>query len=209
MRFSHAPRESFEATSRWLGPALLDHVRAGDAVLMIYANDPDLLGGRDPEQIAMVQLATARAFGPFRDLIAKNAANWTIVAAASAAWARKVFPEAAPDVALARLWDAIASLCRLDHPDPTAAWRAHLAALDARKDHLNARRYSALLYTGPGTTLTVGLPDQHVWVTGRRRAATASSLRPTCRPRKSSRCPTKIASTASCRRPSRSAMAAP
>ena len=165
-RISHAPRDSFEATSRWLGPALLDHVRVGDAVLMIYANDPDLLGGRDPEQITMVQLATARAFRPFRDLIAKNATNWTIVAAASAAWARKVFPEAAPDLALARLWDAIASLCRLDHPDPTAAWRTHLAALDARKDRLNARRYSALLYTGPGTSLTIGLPDRHVWVTG-------------------------------------------
>jgi aminopeptidase len=133
---------------------------------MIYANDPDLLGGRDPEQISLVQLATARAFRPFRDLLAKNTTNWTIVAAASAAWARKVFPEAAPDVALARLSDAIASLCRLDHPDPTAAWRAHLAALDARKDRLNARRYSALLYTGPGTSLTIGLPDRHVWVTG-------------------------------------------
>jgi len=170
-RFSHAPRDSFEATSRWLGPALLDHVRAGDAVLLIYANDPDLLGGRDAEQITMVQLATARAFRPFRDLIAKNATNWTIVAAASAAWARRVFPEVAPEVALARLWDAIASLCRLDHPDPTAAWRAHLAVLDARKDRLNARRYSALLYTGPGTNLTIGLPDRHVWVTGQSTSA--------------------------------------
>lgn len=168
VRFSHAPRDSFEATSRWLGPALLDHVRAGDAVLMIYANDPDLLRGRDPEQIAMVQLANARAFRPFRDLLAKKATNWTIAAAASAAWARKVFPEAAPDVALARLWDAIASLCRLDHPDPAAAWRAHLAALGARKDRLNARPYSALIYTGPGTSLTIGLPDRHVWVGGQR-----------------------------------------
>jgi aminopeptidase len=165
-RFDRAPRDSFEVTSRWLGPALLDHARAGDAVLSIYANDPDLLGGRDPEQIAMVQLATARAFRPFRDLIAKNATNWTIVAAGSAAWARKVFPEAEPDAALARLWDAIAALCRLDHPDPTAAWRAHLAALDARRDRLNARRYSALVYTGPGTSLTIGLPEGHVWVSG-------------------------------------------
>ena len=191
VRFSHAPRDSFEATSRWLGPALLDHVRAGDAVLIIYANDPDLLGGHDPEQITMVQLATSRAFGPFRDLIAKNATNWTIVAAASAAWARKVFPEVAPDVALARLWDAIASLCRLNHPDPTAAWRAHLAALDARKDHLNARRYSALLYTGPGTTLTIGLPDRHVWVTGQSTSGNRILFAANCRPRKSSRCPTR------------------
>ena len=165
-RFSHAPRDSFEATSRWLGPALLDHVRAGDAVLSIFANDPDLLGGRDPDRIAMVQLATARAFRPFRELVGKNATNWTIVAAPSPAWARKVFPEAALDVALARLWDAIASLCRLDSADPTAAWRAHLAALDARKDRLNGRRYSALVYTGPGTNLTIGLPERHVWVTG-------------------------------------------
>ena len=169
-RFSHAPRGSFGETSRWLGPALLDHVRAGDAVLSIYANDPDLLAGRDPEQITAVQLATARACRPFRDLIGRNASNWTIVAAPSAPWARKVFPEAAPDVALARLWDAIAAACRLDHPDPTAAWRPHLAALDARKDRLNARRYSALLYTGPGTSLIVGLPDRHMWVSGQSRS---------------------------------------
>jgi aminopeptidase len=171
VRFSHAPRQSLEAASRWLAPALLDHVRTGDAVLSIYANDPDLLGRCDPEQISMVQLATARAFRPFRDLLSKNATNWTIVAAASAAWARKVFPGATPEVALERLWDAIASLCRLDSPDPTAAWRAHLAALDARKDRLNARRYSALLYTGPGTNLTIGLPDRHVWVTGQSTSA--------------------------------------
>lgn len=169
-RFSHALRDSFGETSRWLGPALLDHVRAGDAVASIYANDPDLLAGRDPDLITAVQLATARACRPFRDLIGRNASNWTIVAAASAPWARKVFPGAAPDVALARLWDAIAAACRLDHPDPTAAWRTHLAALDARKDRLNARRYSALLYTGPGTSLTVGLPDRHVWVSGQSRS---------------------------------------
>lgn len=208
-RFSHAPRDSFEAASRWLGPALLDHVRAGDAVLFIYANDPDLLGGRDPEQITMVQLATARAFRPFRDLLTRNATNWTIVAAASAAWARKVFPEAEPDAALARLWDAIASACRLDHPDPTAAWRAHLAALDARKDRLNARRYSALLYTGPGTNLTIGLPDRHVWVTGQSTSGNGILFTANLPTEEVFTIPTRIAPTASCRRPRPSAMAAP
>jgi len=166
VRFSHAPRDSFEATSRWLGPALLEHARAGDAVLLIFANDPDLLGGCDPGDISKVQLATARACRPFRDVIAKNATNWTVIAAASHAWAGKVFPGSAPDVALARLWDAIASLCRLDRPDPSAAWRSHLAELDAQKERLNERRYSALVYTGPGTDLTIGLPNRHLWVSG-------------------------------------------
>src|SRR5262245_35683770 len=165
-RFRLAPGDSFDATSRWLGPGLLEHVHAGDAVLMIYANDPDLLEGHDPQGITAVQQATARAVRPFRDLISQNATNWTIVAAGCAAWARKVFPECETDAALERLWEAIARLCRLDRPDPTAAWRAHLADLDARKDRLNARRYAALTYTGPGTTLTVGLPDGHIWGSG-------------------------------------------
>src|SRR6266513_1487931 len=42
-RFRLAPPDSFDETSRWLGGVLLQHVEAGDAVLSIYANDPDLL----------------------------------------------------------------------------------------------------------------------------------------------------------------------
>ena len=165
-RFRLAPRESFDETSRWLGGALLQHVEAGDAVLSIYANDPDLLKDEDPAHIALVQRATARGARPFRDCISRNATNWTIIAAAASEWARKVFPESQPDVALARLWATIARLCRLDESDPTAAWRTHLAALDARKDRLNRRRYRALRYAGPETNLTIGLPDRHVWVSG-------------------------------------------
>jgi aminopeptidase len=44
-----------------------------------------------------------------------------------------------------------------------AAWRAHIAALEARCARLNARQFAALRFTGPGTDLTVGLPEGHVW----------------------------------------------
>ena len=43
-RFDHAPRDSFGATSRWLGPALLEHARAGDAVLLISARRAFVVG---------------------------------------------------------------------------------------------------------------------------------------------------------------------
>ena len=42
-RFRHAPRDSFSNFSAWLPGALGEHVRAGHAVLSVYANDPDLL----------------------------------------------------------------------------------------------------------------------------------------------------------------------
>src|SRR4029079_7152016 len=32
---------------------------------------------------------------------------------------------------------------------------------------LNTKRYTALKYRGPGTNLTIGLPDGHRWVSGR------------------------------------------
>ena len=166
-RFEHAPSESFALFSDWLPRALVDHVEHDHAVLSVYANDPDQLKDQNPERITAVQQATARAVRQFREHISRNQINWTVVAAAGTRWAAKVFPNLTPDTQVPRLWDAIGTLCRLDRPDPIAAWEHHLASLASRRDFLNARRYTALKYSGPGTSLTLGLPDGHVWVAGR------------------------------------------
>jgi aminopeptidase len=78
-----------------------------------------------------------------------------------------VFPDLPAAERVPRLWDAIGEMCRLDRPDPIAAWERHLADLAARRDDLNRRRYRALNYKGPGTELTIGLPEGHTWVSGR------------------------------------------
>lgn len=166
-RFREAPRGSCEEFSAWLPKALVDHVESGQTILSISANDPDLLKDAPPELVGVAQQAAARAVRPFRELISRNRTNWAVVAAASPPWAARVFPDLRPDEQLSRLWAAIERLCRLDHPDPIAAWEAHLAALAARRDLLNNQRYSALRYAGPGTDLTIGLPAGHVWVSGR------------------------------------------
>lgn len=177
-RLRLAPRDSFDEFSRWLPDALLAHAEAGDAVLSIYANDPDLLKNEDPPLVSAVAQATARAVRPFRDRISRNATNWTVVAAAAPTWAAKVFPEAGERDSVQQLWSAIARLCRLDAPDPVAAWRTHLEALSGRKDQLNERRYSALKYSGPGTDLTIGLPDEHLWVSGQSTSASGILFAP-------------------------------
>jgi aminopeptidase len=165
-RFRHGPRESFDEFSRWLPQALAEHADAGDAILSVYANDPDQLKGEDPQRISALQQSTARAVRPFRERISRNDTNWSVVAAAAPSWARRVFPGLDDEAATARLWETIGRLCRLDQPDPVAAWRAHLGALTLRKDRLNDGRYAALKYRGPGTDLTIGLPERHVWVSG-------------------------------------------
>ena len=77
-----------------------------------------------------------------------------------------MFPDAPADQRFSQLRDTIDRLCRLDRPDPVAAWQQHIAALAARSDYLNRKRYTALKFSGPGTNLTVGLPAAHLWVSG-------------------------------------------
>lgn len=166
-RFSAAPADSFEDFSRWLPAALVEHVERGDATLSIFANDPDLLAGQPTDRVTAMQRASSRSLQPFRERISRNDINWAVVAAASAKWAAKVFPSVAAGERVSCLWDTIVRLCRLDRSDPVGEWQRHIATLAARAAHLNARQYSALRYSGPGTSLTIGLPNGHIWISAR------------------------------------------
>jgi aminopeptidase len=135
--------------------------------MSVYANDPDQLKDEPPDLVGAVQGAVSRAVRPFREQISRNETNWTVVAAASAGWAARMFPDLPKPQQLSRLWEAIVRLCRLDRADPIAAWELHLSALASRRDQLNRKQYTALRYAGPGTHLTIGLPAGHTWVSGR------------------------------------------
>lgn len=177
-RFHHAPRDAFGEYSMWLADALVKHAEAGHAVLSIYANDPDLLKDEPPALVGQVQTTVGKHVRPFREYVSKNQINWSVIAAPSQAWADVVFPGLPPDQRVPKLWETISRLCRLDRPDPVAAWEAHLAALAARRDFLNERRYRSLTYRGPGTDLTIGLPDGHLWVSGRSTSAAGIPFAP-------------------------------
>jgi aminopeptidase len=166
-RFQYAPRDSFGAFSTWLPSALVEHVDGGHAVLSIYANDPDLLVNADPELVGALQQAVSQSARPFRELISRNQTNWAVVAGAAPRWAARVFPHLSAEQQVSQLWETIGRLCRLDLPDPVAAWETHLQGLVARSEYLNQMQYAALKYTGSGTDLTIGLPPGHTWVSGR------------------------------------------
>ena len=167
VRFKAAPRHSFEQFSAWMPDALVQHTDGGHAVLSIYANDPDQLANEPPTLVSVLQQTTARSVRPFRERIARNQTNWCVIGAAAPAWAARVFPSVSPDRQMDCLWDAIARLCRLERPDPVAAWEAHLKELYNRTEQLNRKRYRMLRYSAPGTALTIGLPDDHMWIGGR------------------------------------------
>jgi aminopeptidase len=165
-RFKHAPDESFDKATGWLFDGMANAFKAGSARLAIIGEDPSLLAGQDTDKVARANRARSKAYRPALELITSHAINWCVAAAATPAWARSVFPDKEPDAALDALWRVIFMCSRADTADPVAAWVEHSRYLRQRTDFLNARRYAALKYKGPGTDLTIGLVDGHVWKGG-------------------------------------------
>ncbi|HTX46362.1 MAG TPA: aminopeptidase [Solirubrobacteraceae bacterium] len=115
--------------------------------------DPELAGRdmlpRVPESLDVVNAATT---------------NWTIVPCPTPGWAELVHPELSPESALVELWADVVRVCRLDEPDPVAAWRARIAQLGAVEARLNELALDALHFEGPGTDLRIGLLPGSRWV---------------------------------------------
>jgi len=167
VRFRHAPRDSFAEFPTWQAQAMLDYARRGDAHLTILANDPDLLSDQDAALVATLHKTGREQFHPAMDYVTRRAINWCVIAAATPGWAARVFPDLPRREQIARLWQAIFAVCRLDRPDPVAAWQNHVRDLASRCDYLSAKQYHALKLTAPGTDLTIGLPRGHCWTSGR------------------------------------------
>ena len=166
LRLQHAPTDSLEEVAAWRHQGALEHARAGGAILSIYGQDPDLLEGLDPSGAATLQREAFKHSGPLWQLMSEGAMNWSAITAPVAGWTEKVYPELPADEAKAEFWDAIFSMCRVKEVDPINAWEDHLRQLASRSGYLNDKRFSALKLTGPGTDLTVGLVDGHLWHSG-------------------------------------------
>jgi aminopeptidase len=167
MRFKEARDASFDAAPTWLFNGMAEAFRDGNcARLAIIGDDPSLLSAIDPEIVSRSNRARSKAYKPVIELITGFATNWCVISCATPQLAKSVFPGETPDVALSKLWAAIFKCTRADMPDPVKAWEDHTANLHARTAKLNAKRYAALTYKGPGTDFTLGLVDDHVWVGG-------------------------------------------
>lgn len=165
-RFQYAPDASFDHGPTWLQDGIAAGFRSGAARLAVAGANPALLAKQDPAKVARANVAASKAGKAAMELITRHEINWTIIAYATPEWAKLVFPNEPEDVAIARLWDAIFLASRIAVNDPVAEWRDHGAHLKKRMDMLNASRFHALHFKGPGTDLTVGLADDHLWAGG-------------------------------------------
>ena len=65
-----------------------------------------------------------------------------------------------------KLSDAIFHASRVSSDDPVKEWDNHNKNLREKTDWLNSMNFSSLHYSGPGTSLEIGLADEHEWMGG-------------------------------------------
>ncbi|HEU4658647.1 MAG TPA: aminopeptidase [Capillimicrobium sp.] len=160
-RLLHADAATLHEVPAWLARRYEALAEAPDGGCLIrIAGDPDadLLSDVDPERAGRDRMPWVPARN---DAQTHMLVEWTIGCCPTPGWAERVLGE--PDVE--ELWSLVAHLMRLDEPDPVAAWRARMAELRRRCEQLDALGLETIRFEGPGTDLSVGLPEDHRWLT--------------------------------------------
>ncbi len=164
-RALHASRDTLGFIPPWLGQRMLalgEHRCA--RITLSGPVAPRALDGIDPELLSLDMLPRV----PESMKVLNDATtNWSAIPGPTPAWATLVHPRLEPASALERLWEQIAHVCRLDEPDPIAAWETRLDELLCVAAKLDALHLDALRFEGPGTDLTVGLLPASRWCAAR------------------------------------------
>ncbi|HEY2421710.1 MAG TPA: aminopeptidase [Neobacillus sp.] len=163
-KYDLAPDKAFQEYPVWRAKERDDLVDKGAAFMSVVSASPDLLKDVDPERISNFNKAAGKALTNYRKAIQSDKISWTVIAAASPAWAAMVFPNEPSETAMNKLWEAIFKATRTDLENPVEAWKKHDETLHEKVHFLNEKRYSKLHYTAPGTDLTIELPKNHLWI---------------------------------------------
>ena len=161
VRLLHAPEETLDFVPSWYGERVLELGRQRAATIALTGPAPsDALKGVDPGRAGRDQLPEVRES---MIVINERSINWTVVPCPTPTWAQLAYPELAAADAMQRLCHDLWTICRLDQPDPGAAWLERMSELAAVAERLTVSGLDAVHFEGEGTDLTVGLLPTSAW----------------------------------------------
>ncbi|MBJ7330311.1 MAG: aminopeptidase [Solirubrobacteraceae bacterium] len=164
-RVQYAAEDTLEYVPDWYGERLTQLADMhGARIGLTGPVAPGLLDDLDPQRVAKDQLPFLKeTIG----IVNARTTNWCAAPCPTPAWAELVFPDLEPAAALDKLWEQILHVCRLDEPDPVAAWGERAEKIVGVAGRLTDHRFDAVRFVGPGTDLTVGLLPTSKWIAAR------------------------------------------
>jgi len=164
IRVQHASDDVLDFVPRWYGERTLElGEERGATILLSGPLAPHLYDDLDPERLGRDVFPRVKEW---TTVINARTVNWCIAPGPSDKWAELVYPDLEPEAALEKLWEQMMHVCRMDEPDPEAAWRERSGALKSVAERLTERRFDAIHLEGGGTDLTVGLLPTSRWIGG-------------------------------------------
>ncbi len=131
----------------------------GAASLRILGSEyPDILSDLDPNSVQKVEVNFKKSLKKFyEEAIGHSKVHWTLAAAATPAWSKKVFPNLEENSAKEALWNEIFRICRVDKENCLELWKIHNTLLSTRAQKLTDLQIKHLYFTGPSTHLKIGI----------------------------------------------------
>ncbi len=166
LRCLHAGAAHLSFYPDWLLRCRAEAMSDRVAVLVLTSPNPVIHAGLDEVRLAALTAAAQRIRTAERQARADGHVSMVTTVVPSTPWARLVYPDLDDEEALTALWADLVRVAYLDAPDPVEAWRAHKEDIKRRRDRLDALDIRALLFTGPGTDLTVELASGVGWTGG-------------------------------------------
>lgn len=138
------------------------------AMINIASPKPSLLSDIDSKKIQIEQMASSKAFQPFRYYKSTSQGQWLGLCVPNMDWAALVFPDLELNVAVCKLWEAIFECCRINETDdPIVLWQKHVDTILKHRQLLTDHAFESLHFKNSlGTDLTVGLVENHQWSGG-------------------------------------------
>lgn len=166
LKYQHAADEVIENFPEWKVQLQESYAKDGAAFLSIHATDPDLLQEVDPARVAKASKAAGQALKEFQKYIMNDWVTWTVISIPTVKWAEKIYPDKTGEDAVEALWKTIYTMTRVGEGDPIKEWEKHNTTLENASQLLNDKQYEAFHLQAPGTDITIGLPENHIWQGG-------------------------------------------
>jgi aminopeptidase len=143
-------------------------IEDGAAILRLTGSEnPDALSDLPAKNVNDIQSSLRQSLKKYySEGVGKSKVQWTVAAAATPAWGKKVFPELSEEKALDALWEEIFKICRADKPNCLELWKEHNATLKRRAKKLTDMKLRLLHFTGPDTDLKVFLSPKAIFKGG-------------------------------------------
>ncbi len=165
-RYEHGQAFVFENYPKWKADVLEAMYQDQYHHLFVIAPNPELLKHISGDLVAKDQKVVSAAVSHLMRYRMTSQTKWSIVAAASPAWAKTVFPDLSESAATEKLWEKIFDATRVSLDNPIEAWHLHDKNLKFYKAFLNDANFEKLHFKAPGTDLEVYLADDHNWMGG-------------------------------------------